>query len=115
MKWQLLTDWSAGSGAGQHIPVGSVIEGVTDRNGTLTAIRWQGQEFPPALPLEAMALDQAAADQLAKQHPNYLHLLRAAEGNVIRPWSDPLGEADLAEARTAFNTKLTELRQRRGL
>jgi hypothetical protein len=115
MKWQLLGDWAAGSGAAQHIPVGSVIEGRTDKNGALVSIHWQGQEFAPALPLEAMALDQGAADQLARQHPEFLHLLRAAEGNVIKPWADPLAEAELAEAREAFNAKLTQLRQRRGL
>jgi hypothetical protein len=82
--WQLLTDWSAGSGPSQHIAAGEILRGITDRYGALTAIRWRDQTFGTALPMEAMALDQAAADELSRQHPERLFLLRAVSPATIR-------------------------------
>jgi hypothetical protein len=111
MKWSLLTDWAAGNGPAQHLPVGSVIEGVCDRFGNLTAIRWQGEYFGPALPQEAMALDQPAADELARQHPEHLHLLRALAPAVIRPYdtTHPFRAYERAEMAKAANARLEEI------
>jgi hypothetical protein len=83
MQFQLLSDWAAGSGAYQYIPVGEILDGVVV-NGALTDIRWHGQSFGTALPREAMALDQPAADELSRQHPEALFLLRAVPPAVIR-------------------------------
>jgi hypothetical protein len=69
------------------VPIGDVIEGVTNRNGTLVSLTWNGSALPvlsPALPLNAMAMDQASADELSRQHPFHLHLLRAQSPAVIR-------------------------------
>jgi hypothetical protein len=82
--WSLLTDWAAGSGPGEHVPAGSVLQGVTDKYGKLTGIRWGSATFRPHLPREAMALDQQAADELVRQHWEFPHLLRALPPAVIR-------------------------------
>jgi hypothetical protein len=58
--------------------------------------------------MEAMALDQEAADELSRQHPEHLHLLKAVPPAVIRPYADPL-EADRIEARRAHDLKMQEL------
>jgi hypothetical protein len=85
-SWQLLTDWHAS--ALHHIPQGDIVQGVTDKYGKLTGFRWRGETLPvasTALPREAMALDQLAADELSRQHPDALFLLRAVSPAVIRP------------------------------
>jgi hypothetical protein len=82
--WQLLTDWAAGSGPGQHVPAGEILQGVCDRYGSLVAIRWRDQTFGTALPMEACALDQKAADELSRQHGERLFMLRAVRPAVIR-------------------------------
>jgi hypothetical protein len=62
-----------------------VLQGLCDKWGKLTGIRANGQTFGPALPMEAAALDQKAADLLALQHGNHqLHMLRATPPAVIR-------------------------------
>jgi hypothetical protein len=115
MRWQLTGDWAAGNGAGQHIPVGEIIEGITDKYDRLTGIRWHGQDFGPALPQEAMALDQAAADELSRQHPDHLHLLRALPPAVIRPYdfTHPLRAYERAEMNKAANARLEEIYRER--
>ena len=85
MQWQLTADWAANSSPLGFVPAGEILTGVTDRTGTLTDIRWQGQSFGTALPLEACACDQAAADVLSTQFPEQLFLLRATPPAIIRP------------------------------
>jgi hypothetical protein len=84
MQFQLIGDWAAGSNAWEYIPNGEVLDGIVDGNGNLTGIRWHGQSFGSALPREATALDQAAADELSRQHPEALYLLRALPPAVMR-------------------------------
>jgi hypothetical protein len=70
------------------VPVGDVIEGITDRSGALVSLTWNGATLPlasPAVPMNAMALDQPAADVLSTQFPEQLYLLRAQSPAVIRP------------------------------
>jgi hypothetical protein len=69
------------------VPVGDIVEGTTDGMGNLTSLTWNGAPLPlasPALPLNAMALDQSAADVLSLQFPEHLYLLRAQSPAVIR-------------------------------
>jgi hypothetical protein len=69
------------------LPIGETIEGTTNVNGNLVRLTWNGATLPlasPALPLNAMALDQAAADILSTQFPELLYLLRAQSPAVIR-------------------------------
>jgi hypothetical protein len=61
------------------------LQGLTDKYGTLTGIRWGSQTFGPHLPMEACALDQKAADEIASQHGERLFMLRAVSPAVIRP------------------------------
>jgi hypothetical protein len=70
-----------------HIGPGEIIEGITDKWGALMGFRWNGAMLPvasTALPLNACAMDQPAADVLALQFPEHLHLLRAQSPAVIR-------------------------------
>jgi hypothetical protein len=82
--WQLWADWHASAGPNGHVPAGEILQGVTDKYGTLTGIRWRDQTFGTALPMEACAMDQQAADELSRQHPEHLYLLRAQSPAVIR-------------------------------
>jgi hypothetical protein len=69
------------------IPIGDTVEGTTDVDGNLVSLRWNGAPLPlasPALPLNACALDQGAADILSLQFPELLYLLRAQPPAVIR-------------------------------
>jgi hypothetical protein len=70
-----------------HVPVGDVIEAITDKWGKLVGFSWNGAPLPvasTALPLNAMAMDQEAADILSLQFPEFLYLLRAQSPAVIR-------------------------------
>jgi hypothetical protein len=69
------------------VPIGEVIEGTTDGMGNLVSLTWNGTALPvasPALPLNACALDQDAADVLSRSFPEFLFLLRAQSPAVIR-------------------------------
>jgi hypothetical protein len=69
------------------VQVGDIVEGTTDGLGNLVGLTWNGTALPvasPALPLNACALDQAAADVLSLQFPEHLFLLRAQSPAVIR-------------------------------
>jgi hypothetical protein len=74
MRWELTAPWPGPRGI--LIPAGTIIDG--------TDPQWNGEPLPFPLPMEAKALDQAAADALARWHPHHLHLLHAAPGVVIR-------------------------------
>jgi hypothetical protein len=113
MRWKLLTDWAASSAAGGHIPAGEIIEGVKDKSGRLARLLWNRHYFDTALPLEALALDQAAADELARQHPDWLHRLSALPPAVIRPWPGfamTAAEADYDHALAALDAAIAEHR-----
>jgi hypothetical protein len=69
------------------VPIGDTVEGTTDVDGNLVRLTWNGAVLPlasPALPLNAMALDQPAADILSRSFPEFLYLLRAQSPAVIR-------------------------------
>jgi hypothetical protein len=70
------------------VQVGDEIEGTTDVDGNLVRLTWNGALLPlasPAVPMNAMALDQPAADVLSTQFPEQLYLLRAQAPAIIRP------------------------------
>jgi hypothetical protein len=85
MRWTIVDQpWHVS--AKHHIPVGDVIEAIT-RGGKLIGFRWNGETLPvvsTALPLNACACDQDAADELSRQHPERLFMLRATPPAVIR-------------------------------
>jgi hypothetical protein len=85
MKWTIIDQpWPAS--VLHMVPVGDVIEGITSK-GALIGFRWNGATLPlasTALPLNAMAMDQEAADVLSTQFPEHLHLLRAQSPAIIR-------------------------------
>ena len=86
MRWQICDQpWHAS--VMHHIGPGEIIDGITDKWGALIGFRWQGGKLPvasTALPLNACAMDQDAADVLSTQFPAQLHLLRADPPAVIR-------------------------------
>jgi hypothetical protein len=111
MKFQVIdTDWAATAAPSGHVPVGETIIGTTDGYRRLVAVSWKGEALPLTLPTNLMPLDQAAADELARQHPHSLHQLRAAPGVTIREWVNPNATADQA-ARDAWNAHVVEQQQ----
>jgi hypothetical protein len=80
----MLAPWPVS--AMHHVQAGDIVQGIMSR-GKLVGFRWNNETLPvasTALPREAMALDQQAADELARQHPEHLYLLRAQSPAVIR-------------------------------
>jgi len=72
MIFQLGGDWPCG----QHcVPAGTFLDGNDPR--------WLGISLPLPMPMNAIALDQEAADALARWYPDHRYLLRAAEGIKI--------------------------------
>jgi hypothetical protein len=86
MQWTIIdTPWPVD--ALHMVQVGDTITGSTDVDGNLVSLSWQGATLPlasPALPMNAMALDQPAADILSRSFPEFLYLLRAQSPAVIR-------------------------------
>ena len=99
MRFQLLSPWPV---AQWLIPVSFVLECranfhpaacpsieqpyVLPGRGVMEVIeapRWNGIALPLPMPMQSLALDQEAADWLARWYPRHLHLLRAADGIVI--------------------------------
>jgi hypothetical protein len=61
MRWQLAGDWPVGP---TLIAGGTVVDGVTDRDGFAVAAHWNGIELPLPMPINAIALDEDAALQM---------------------------------------------------
>jgi hypothetical protein len=87
MRWQICdAPWPAS--VLHHIGPGEIIEGITDKWGALVGFSWNGAMLPvasTALPLNACACDQASADELVRQHPDFTYRLRAVPPAVIQP------------------------------
>jgi hypothetical protein len=81
-EFVLRGDWPVG---GQWlIPNGTAITVPADRLQGYATTTWHGIALPLPLPMEATALNQAAADMLSRWHPHCLHLLHAKNGAIIR-------------------------------
>jgi hypothetical protein len=86
-RWQIFdNDWPASALC--MVPVGDTIEGSVDVDGNLVKLTWNGALLPlasPAVPLNACACDQDAADILSRSFPEALYRLRATPPAIIRP------------------------------
>jgi hypothetical protein len=86
MRWQICdAPWPAS--VLHHIGPGEIIEAITAK-GKLVGFRWGSETLPvasTALPMNACALDQAAADELVRQFPDLTYRLRAEPPAVIQP------------------------------
>jgi hypothetical protein len=74
MRWQLATDWAVGPLG--PIPATTVLTGVGDGHGGLAAAPiWRNQPVPVdsnrPMPLEAISLDQEAANLMRSWYQNY--------------------------------------------
>ena len=80
MKWQLAeTGWPVGS---YLVPVGSVIEAV-DHDGGITP-QWNGIPLRTPLPINAVPLDEVAAQRTIGWYPDWRTRLRFAPGLKIK-------------------------------
>jgi hypothetical protein len=83
-QWRLLAPWASGSGPGQHLEAGELIDGQTDKFGALVSASCRGQPVPIPPPLEASPLTQDAADAMSLAYPELLYRIIPGEGVVIR-------------------------------
>jgi hypothetical protein len=71
MHFRLQGDWPVGQWC---VPAGTFIDGNDPK--------WNGIALPLPMPMNAIALDQEAADVLADWYPHHLHRLHCADGIV---------------------------------
>jgi hypothetical protein len=80
MKYQLVHHGWPIEGGAKLIPVGTVLDG--------DDWTWQGSTLPQPPPINCIALDQSAYDELLKHYPYYPHLILSGP-DVLRRHGDP--------------------------
>mgnify|MGYP003387473572 CR=1 FL=1 len=87
MRFTLTKDFPCRGGR-LTVPAGTVLHWEPDPQlanvaGVHTMPHWRGEALPLRMPIDARAMDQASADQLADWYPHHGHLLQTANG--IKP------------------------------
>ena len=78
MRFQLMSDWPVEAWC---VPVGTILDCEIAETGEIVrAPLWNGNALPLPIPMNAMALDQDAADGLSRSYPQHLYLLHCVPG-----------------------------------